>query len=173
MASLAGSPYNFDSQMTKGDRGAEDVIAYLSIQHEWIPATKDEQKKGIDGIAICRKTGRKWAVEIKTDWVAKETGNVFIETVSVDAEGILGWAYTSLAQVLCYYIPQASTMYVVSMARVKARVCEWAKLYPHRSIPNNGRHGGYNTEGLLVPLEIFIEQCHATRRELQTSLDES
>ena len=158
--------YKFDSQLEVGTTGANEAVSYLSKWYNWYPATQQDERNGIDGILECRKTKRRWATEIKTDWTAGRTSNVFIETVSVDKEGILGWAYTSLAQLLVYYIPSLRRVYIASMAAIKAQLCEWKNQYETKKIPNNGRYGTYNTEGLLIPFAVFERDCECIIREL-------
>lgn len=142
-------------QLHQGARGVDEVIAYLSAWYKWCPASRQDERSGIDGILECRKTKRKWTVEIKTDWRAASTGNVFIETMSVDGKNVLGWAYTSLAQLLVYYVPPLGKIYIASMAAIKARLPEWENQYDTRRIPNKG----YDTVGLLIPIAVFERDC--------------
>lgn len=113
------------------------------------PATGEEQRQGID-----RHFSLPLTVEYKTDATAVRTHNAFIETVSVDTAGKRGWAYTSEADVLVYYIPGDELLYIVRFSRLRARLPHWLDLFPSRRIPNRG----YHTVGLLVPLEE-LEEC--------------
>lgn len=113
------------------------------------------QRHGIDRIWTHRASGREWTVEYKCDGRAVETGNAFIETVSVDTAGKLGWAYTSWAQQLVYYCPGLDFALVVPMNALKTRLVAWRRDYRERGpVKNMGRDGKvYGTFGLAVPLD--------------------
>jgi len=67
----------------------------------------------------------------------------------VDTVGKPGWAYTSQARFLLYYIPKPDTIYIIPMARLRVLVDAWRQRYPERRINN----GTYHTVGTLVPLD--------------------
>ncbi len=60
-----------------------------------------------------------------------------------------GWAYTSAADMLLYYVPGRSRIYVLTLTALRFRLPFWQQQYPVREIPNSG----YHTHGLLVPLD--------------------
>jgi len=155
--------HEFEVSIRRKDK-IEDIIAYLKrTGFDWLPATNEQQKNGIDGIVTCRKTNRQWSVEVKSDSRAAETGNIFVETVSVDVTGQPGWAYTSLAQVLFYYIPPLNIAYVAYMTKIKELVCGWESEFHSQPIPNSGYYEDYQTTGLLIPLKEFLKQCRAKK----------
>lgn len=112
-------------------------------------ARKGMQLMGVDRLFTSRADGARYTVEYKADTRAGETGNAFIETVSVDARRKAGWAYTSCAQILAYYLPTTGRVYVVNLPALRAKLPDWVRRFsPPRKIPNRG----YNTLGLTVPL---------------------
>ena len=141
--------YQFDAQLKQGKLGEADMDDYFSEWYFIQPATKVQQQIGIDRIFIGKKDGRIITVEYKSDEKAAQTGNIFIETVSVDRTNKKGWAYTSHAQILIYYVPSMGNIYIFSMAEIKMNLPEWCKIYKKKSVPNEG----YNTIGLAIPLK--------------------
>ena len=104
------------------------------------------QRAGIDRIYREWGNGKEILVEYKSDWKASRTGNVFVETVSVDTENKPGWAYASQADILIYFLPDDDLVYVMRMEDVRGHLEEWGRRYMKRTIPNRG----YGTVGLPV-----------------------
>lgn len=114
------------------------------------------QLQGVDRIFI-DSDNQGTTIEYKTDKTAGRTHRAFVETVSVDVEGTPGWAYTSKADVLAYYIPDDGLVYVIRFSELRRRLSIWLKVYREVSIPNKGKPGtqSYKTRGILVPLHEF------------------
>ena len=110
------------------------------------PVSMAEQRRGID-----RFFTDALKVEYKTDTRAADTHNVFIETISVDRVNKPGWAYSSAADVLAYYIPGDDLVYVVRLVRLRRFLPGWERRYPVRKAQNVD----YDTHGLCVPIEAF------------------
>lgn len=123
-------------------------------------ASKELQLLGIDRIMMCEESGVRESVEYKTDFVAHKTNNVFIETVSSREDDVGGWALTSVAQYLAYYIPALSQIYIVRMTSIKRNQLDWIKDYPTKAVKNIGKNGHeYTAEGIVVPIEEFEKCC--------------
>ena len=153
------SPYDFDDKLREGQDGERILDEYFSQWFDITPATRAGQRAGYDRVYRLRSTGERWCVEYKTDKRASETGNAFVETVSVRKDGakdVPGWAYKSHADRLLYYIPGDELVYLFSFDALRAELPRWASTYPTRDIPNKG----YVTVGLHVPLDEFEQ--HAT-----------
>jgi hypothetical protein len=141
--------YDFDHQMRQGDQAAEFLDEFFRGKGYSIrPATREEQRAGIDRAFISPKDGKSWLVEYKADSAAGRTGNAFIETVSVDAAGKMGWALTAKADILVYYIPPTGVIYLVQFKSIQWELPRWIRDYPPRSAQNNG----YATHGIIIPL---------------------
>jgi hypothetical protein len=140
--------YSFNQQLCHGEHGEEFLDHYFSRWFYIEPANPEEQRLGIDRFFMSRNQKHRLAVEYKTDETASRTGNAFIEVVSVDSSGKAGWAYTSQADYLLYYVPPRAFIYMLKMADIRERLSLWHQKYPLRRIPNNG----YFSHGLLVPL---------------------
>jgi hypothetical protein len=141
--------YNFDDQLRHGERGETFLDRFFARWFRIEPADHQEQRSGIDRFYYDLSRPRVLAVEYKTDETASRTGNAFIETISVDSMGRSGWAYTSRADVLMYYLPRDRKIYVLQLANIRQQLPLWRRQYPLRQIRNRG----YFTHGLLVPLK--------------------
>ncbi len=144
--------YQFDAQLADGLEGEAFLDAVFRRWYRITPATRAQQRQGIN--RWFRRDKRRLSVEYKTDTTAARTGNAFVETVSVDITHTLGWAYTSQADYLAYYIPPDGLVYIIRFDVLRSQLPRWERRYPVRRIANEG----YHTQGLLVALREF-EAC--------------
>ena len=142
--------YRFDRQLAAGQQGEAALDEVFRAWFTITPATPAEQRQGIDRWFVDAR-GRRLAIEYKTDAAAARTGNAFVETVSVDTMHKPGWAHTSRADMLIYFIPPDGLIYALRVSRLRRALPRWERDYPTRQIPNDG----YHTHGLLVPLDEF------------------
>lgn len=153
--------YDFDKQLKDGTKHECDLDIFFEKWFTIVKVNIAMQRRGIDRKFIGRKTGHCYTIQYKADSTAARTGNAFIETISVDTDNVPGWAYTTQAQYIFYYIPPAKEIRVVCVKQLKAALSQWKR--EHRlspPVPNKGRYGKqYNTFGLLVPLKDFDEVC--------------
>lgn len=143
--------YDFDTQLRRGQNGEAELDAWFGRTFVIRPATREEQRQGIDRWFTDRRSGERLSVEYKTDWTASRTGNVFVETVSVDTAGKPGWAVSSRAEWLVYFLPDDGLAYVIPFADLRRALPRFERDYPTRRIANRG----YHTVGLLVPQDEF------------------
>lgn len=139
--------YSFDAKLAEGQHYEAVLDAFFRRRGATVlEATRAEQRRGID----------RWidgeAVEYKADRTASRTGNCFIETVSVDTANKPGWAYTSEADWLFYFLPESELLYIVWMRSLRWELVGWEKSCRTVKVPNDG----YHTHGLLVP-QSWIE----------------
>lgn len=155
--------YDFQRQFGQGAEGEHFLDWMFHPSYQIRHAARSEQRLGIDrwykqrqGVSEflgIRRT--QFSVEYKTDFRMADTGNVFIETVSVDTEQKAGWVYTSNAEVLLFHDPRKCIAYVAYMLRVRSKVDEWKLWYPEKAINN----GSYFTHGIPVPITAYQEVC--------------
>lgn len=143
--------YSFSQQKTIGAQAEAALDRWLDRFYRLRPATGPQQRQGIDRQATHRITGRQFTLEYKADSRANQTGNAFVETASV-APSKPGWAFTCSADYLLYWVKNRG-VYVCRPLVVRRHLSDWQRTCPIRSIPNQG----YQTEGLLVPLNKFAE----------------
>lgn len=151
--------HTFDKSFKSAKLYEAELDKHFGQTFRITPASPEQERLGIDRFFEHHHSGVRYSVEYKTDHKTPETGNVFIETMSVDTHGKRGWAYTSTAQVLIYFIPGHEYALRADMTAIKNRLVEWA-VYPQASAWNRGRGGEYyKTLGRLVPLEEFRRVC--------------
>lgn len=152
--------YDFDRQKVVGDAGEELVQKFFSRWYEVRPVNRAAQRLGYDFEFVNRKTGDRKKVELKTDEAAKK--NVFIETISKQTEPCAnahgkpqvdkyGWAITSVADILLYYLVPHNQVFVVEMPVLRAAL----PTYTRHCLSVAVRNDGYWTHGLLVPIPEF------------------
>jgi hypothetical protein len=146
--------YEFDKQHELGKRYETLIDQYFSEWYDITPASEDEQRLGIDRHYQHKALPRSFTVEYKTDFVAERTHNAFIETISVDRSNKLGWAYTAQAAYLFYYIVGDDILYVMTFIKLRSQLARWVEKYRTAKTPNES-YRGYNTIGLIVPLDEF------------------
>ena len=118
------------------------------------PTSPHEERVLCLGDRHYRRDGAHYTVEYKSGLQTARTGNVFLETISVDSVNKPGWAYTSQADYLAYYIPPDGLVYIIRFEVLRSQLPRWERRYPVRRIANEG----YHTQGLLVALREF-EAC--------------
>jgi hypothetical protein len=143
--------YDMRTQLRQGEAAERYLDTVFGHDFDIRPATREQQRAGIDRIFTRRSNGDRLKIEYKADKTAGRTGNAFVETISVDTANKAGWAYTCQADYILYYIVGIGPVYVLRPGDIKRRVERWKKQYPSRKIPN----GRYHTVGLLVPLDEF------------------
>lgn len=117
-----------------------------------IAVAKDLQDLGIDFLMTGR-SGKRMSVELKSDERATETGNAFLELVSMSSSDGWpdkpGWMYTSIAQVLAYYLPLDGRVLFLDMADLKLSLGDFVGRYSIRHTSN----GWYRSKGVVMPLK--------------------
>ena len=151
--------YSFTKQLAQGQTYEQQLDARFGDRYIIQPATPQQQRQGIDRVYRPRKApDQLLTVEYKADKTAGRTGNAFVETVSVSTTGKPGWAITSEADWLFYLVlGAAEALYILQMAKLRAKLPAWRSRYQERQIPNEG----YYTVGLLVPLDEFEKIAYA------------
>lgn len=143
--------YDFDTQKQAGEISERYLDEHFARWYNIQQATPVQQRQGIDRI-FTKPSGETLAIEYKTDWAAARTGNAFLELISVDCRFVVGWAYSSCADVLIYLVP-ASAIYVIRFPQLRLQLPFWTRKYPLRSVQN----AGYQARGILVPLTDFSQ----------------
>ena len=153
--------HNFTESLERGERFEQLLDQHFSQWFSVETVTMEFQRLGIDRI-FTKQNGQRFTVEYKTDERAHETGNIFVETVSVkkgETVEKLGWAHTSTAQLLVYYVPGIQRLYIVDMLALRDKLDKWSK--QHRTAQAD--NGGYVGEGLLVPLQKLEKLCRGVQ----------
>jgi hypothetical protein len=140
--------YTFDEQLRLGKLGEAELDAHFAGAYRIEPASRFEERRGID-----RWFTRAWrtqGVEYKTDFLTHQTGNAFVECVSVARGGSdekRGWAYSTEADLVIYYARGLGEALLLTPDDLRAALPEWLRRYPERSCQNPT----YYSTGRLVP----------------------
>jgi hypothetical protein len=145
--------HDFAERLAQGEAAEEylDLVFATLFGYRIEKADRAWQRQGVDRFFVPRAPSReaRFGVEYKSDWAASRTGNAFIETTSVDRTGRQGWAYTSRARFLAYFVVPDDLIYVLPLTVVRRLLPRWLAAYPTRP----ARNRDYNTLGVCVPLE--------------------
>src|SRR5260370_9320016 len=107
-----------------------------------------DQRRGID--RVIERTDERMTVEYKVEYKAKKTGNVYIETVSVNSPFKQGWAWTCQADRILYtVIGDDSYVLWVRPKEIKKCIPYWTVHYRTVKCINRDYWG----EGILVPID--------------------
>jgi len=154
--------YSFREQLAIGQEQEARLDRYWQSRFSITPATMEQQRTGIDRIFTTR-AGNVITVEYKADFKSHETGNAFVETVSVgryndDNEWTVekhGWAVTSQAEWLMYLVVATGVLYITKPYIIRANMGNWETACRSVTVKNSG----YQGRGLLVPLKEFGSKC--------------
>lgn len=144
--------HNFQECLERGTRSANKVISYVSKRYNWgvqVAAMSDE-RNGIDYWCTTH-TGSTVACEVKSDFAAARTGNVFVETISNVELSRLGWGLTCQADFIFYAVPGVCLCAITPKHLKIMLVSKWLQCYKLR----RARNAKYSSEGVLVPLSEF------------------
>lgn len=147
--------HQFSDRLKRGEAVERDLDDHFAERYSIRKASMKEQTAGIDRF-FTDQDGEVFDVEYKADYRASETGNVFVETVSVDSRGVEGWAYTSKADWLVYAFPQERRYVLLRLADLRAKLPEWLRIFPR----GKARNATYHTHGVLVPVGEFEKLAH-------------
>lgn len=149
---------SFEEDVIRGKTG-EKVVHYAlthskNIKDVW--DVSDDTRYRINDVDFLVQTynNQVYGVEVKTDFKAHETGNIFFET---DSNGNVGCLERTTADYIYYYIYHSKKLYVIITKRLK-QLIESGRFYKVK--------GGENAEGYLIPIERLIELKVAEERRL-------
>lgn len=146
---------NFHADLLRGE-ASEKRLDRVFRRRGFIieEATKEENWRGVDRwFTGGPLKAKRFSVQYKCDWRARETNNIFWETVSNDRSGSLGWAMKARPEAdwLIYFMPDAEKPNTL-VFRGKDLPClarKWRRHYPESKGVDNG---GYCTFGIKVPI---------------------
>jgi len=146
------SVYYLEAQLEKGEEYEGVLDTFFSSQYDIEEATFEQQHFGIDRLFTSKKRGIRASVEYKTDFIAQRTGNVFIEVENNEAD-YTGWASSSTAQILVYFIPEMNVIFMADMLKIKLDIDFLCVNYGIRTVKNET----YNMLGTPIPIDKFRE----------------
>lgn len=146
---------NFEEtpQFVSGQSVAEYMDRFFRVRG-WkvIPTTPHEERVLCLGDRHFLRDGDHYHVEYKSGIQTHYTGNVFLETVSVDSAGKAGWVYTCQADYIFYAALLDGKILIFKPEKLREEI-EGLKLRFKTVKTSNNQNSGYNTHGVIVPFE--------------------
>lgn len=113
--------------------------------------TRHEERDLCLGDRVFRREGKVLYVEYKSGLQTAHTGNIFLETVSVDSAGKLGWVYTCKADFIAYGALLNGKILIFLPTTLRERIEDLKTKF--REVKTGKRQNeGYDTHGVIVPL---------------------
>lgn len=139
-------------------RSGEAVADYLdrffrARGWEIKPTTRHEERVLHLGDRHYTRSDEHYLVEYKSGLQTAATGNVFLETVSVDSRSVPGWVYTCRADYLFYATLLNGSILVFEPEALRAQI-EVLKRRFRVTRTRKGQNAGYDTHGVIVPLRF-------------------
>lgn len=149
--------YDLQEQLELSRLRDSEIDKHFAGKWEISRATsRSVERMGVDRLWTHKESGRRWLVEYKHDTQAHRTGNVFIETWSVEGKK-RGWAYTSCARAIVYYVVGGEYAFVTRMDEIERRLTSWELMHPEKPATTADKRTGetYRTLGVCVPLFLY------------------
>jgi hypothetical protein len=144
--------YKFRDQLDQGKRAEHFLDDYFSRWFRIQPVPLDtELREGYDRLFTRRLDGETLKIEYKADWHAARSRHAFIETISIYEDHKPGWAYSSQADMLIYFVPPLGMIHMIPLGAIRFLLPGWKLRYREVPAPNEG----YKTYGVLVPLTVL------------------
>lgn len=119
------------------------------------PTTPHEERVLCLGDRRYRRDGTHYTVEYKSGLQTAVTGNVFLETISVDSQRKPGWVYTCRADFIFYAALGNGLILAFKPEKLRAEI-EGLKARFRVAKTGKGQNRGYDTHGVVVPLRYAV-----------------
>lgn len=149
-------------QFTNGKAAEAFLDEYFrSIGYAIRQTTPHEERVLCLGDRQFRLNGSAFFVEYKSGIQTFYTGNIFLETISVDTASKPGWVYTCRADFVYYAALLNGKILVFKPDQLRTMIDDLKRQF--REVKTGkGQNTGYNTHGLIVPL-LYAEK-HLTEK---------
>lgn len=141
-------------QYKSGDDVARFLDSYFGGKYTIEPTTPHYERTLClgDRIFANKETGKRFFVEYKSGIQSAYTLNIFLETVSVDTPCKPGWVYTCRADYIFYAALLNHKILVFRPSKLRAEIADLKTRF--REVKTSkGQNDGYNTHGVIVPLD--------------------
>ena len=137
-------------------KNGADVANWLDIYFEAKgftiePTTPHEERVLCLGDRKYTKGPKLFFIEYKSGIQTYYTGNVFIETISVDNPCAPGWAYTCQADFIFYAALLNRKILIFQPEKIRAEIADLKSKF--KSTKTGKGQNEYHTHGVLVPLD--------------------
>lgn len=117
------------------------------------PTTPHEERVLCLGDRHYARGADRLTIEYKSGLQTAYTGNVFLETVSVDSSNKPGWVYTCQADYIFYAALDNHKILIFRPDTLRDRIDELQVRY-RTLATSRGQNVGYKTHGVIVPLAV-------------------
>lgn len=132
------------------------------------PTTRHEERDLCMGDRHYYRGNEHYFVEYKSGIQTFYTGNVFLETISVDSQNKPGWVYTCQAHYIFYAALLNHKILVWLPDDLRSKIEMLKQLYTVTKT-RKGQNKGYNTHGVIIPLadaeNLFTRKIYETESE--------
>ena len=118
--------------------------------------TADQERRQHLGDRRFSKDNQDFYVEYKSGIQTFFTGNIFLETISVDATNAPGWVYTCRADYIMYATLLNKKILVFVPDHLRQAI-DYLSQHFKTVKTSHAQNDGYNTHGIIVPL-IYAEK---------------
>lgn len=158
-------------QWQSGSAVADFLDTYFAARGWAIaPTTPHEERRLCLGDRHFQRDQTHWYVEYKSGVQTGYTGNIFLETVSVDTQNKPGWVYTCRADLIVYAAMLNHKLLIFLPDALRSALPELRRQF-REVATGNQQNNGYRTHGLIVPL-AYAEQ-HLANRVIHLSQETS
>lgn len=126
-----------------------------------VQTTAHQERALCLGDRIFRRPGARYFVEYKSGIQTFYTGNIFLETVSVDTAKKPGWVFTCKADFIFYAALLNHEILVFQPDSLREKIYELRSRF-REVMTAHDQNAGYNTAGVVVPL-AYAEQHLAAK----------
>lgn len=144
---------NFTStpQFESGDNVAVYLDIFFRVRGFTIGKTTPYQERVLClGDRIFTKGDKSFYVEYKSGIQTAQTGNVFLETISVDTVCDPGWVYSSQADYILYAALLNLKILVFKPEKLRSEIGHLRKEFEIKKTDKQNQN--YHTHGVIVPL---------------------
>lgn len=117
-----------------------------------------------DRVFTRKADGRIFYIEYKSGLQTVHTLNIFLETVSVDTPCKPGWVYTCQASFIFYAALLNGKILLFRPDKLRAEIADLKTKFKEVKT-GKGQSEGYNTHGVIVPLEYA--EVHLAERVIE------
>lgn len=141
-------------QFKSGDDIARFLDGYLAALYDIRPTTPHEERVLClgDRLYTSKADGHSFYVEYKSGRQTFFTGNIFLETVSVDTPCKPGWVYTCQACFIFYAALLNRKILAFRPDKLRVEIADLKTKFKEVKT-GKGQNEGYNTHGVIVPLD--------------------
>lgn len=150
---LGRQPFTQNRQFKVGKSGEYELDRFFA-RYGWSisPTTPDQERRLCLGDRVFIRHEGTFYIEYKYDMWTLRSGNIFLETISVDTSGKKGWLFTCQADYIFYAAPGHKVIMTFRPTVLRENAAYLQRTFKTVSTAPQ-LNVGYKTHGILVPIE--------------------